>query len=94
MTFGSMLADTLLAVEFLGTKSEVDSLAFLGTRLSALVTSAAANGFDRGPVGLWEPAQDREDYFCEVSRAASIRDLKRELQNGLSTHQTKERVLT
>jgi hypothetical protein len=86
VTFESMLADTLVAVEFLGTKSEVDSLAFLGTRLSALIASAAAKWFDGAPVALWEPALDPGDYFREVFRAASIRDL-RELQDGLSTRQ-------
>lgn len=85
VTFESMLGDTLEAVEFLESYSNVDSLAFLGTRLSALVASAAAKRFDGAPVALWEPALDPEDYFREVFRAASIRDLKRELQDGPST---------
>jgi hypothetical protein len=88
LTFESMLADTLAAVDFLGTRCEADGLAFLGTRLSALVASAAAKGFDRAPVALWEPVLDPEDYFREVFRAASIRDLKRELKNDVPTGQS------
>jgi alpha/beta superfamily hydrolase len=88
VTFESMLGDTLEAVEFLGTHSDVDSLAFLGTRLSALIASAAAKRFDGAPIVLWQPALDPEDYFREVFRAASIRDLKRELKNDVSTGQT------
>jgi len=86
VTLESMLVDTLAAVEFLETKSHVDSLAFLGTRLGVLVASAAAKRFDRAPLALWEPALDPEDYFREVFRAASIRELKRK-QNGSSTRQ-------
>lgn len=76
VTFGSMLEDTMAAVDLLRAKSSVGHVAFMGTRLGALPAASAAAGSDGSPVVLWEPALDPVDHFREILRAARIRDLK------------------
>jgi hypothetical protein len=75
LRFAPMLEDALAAVELLRSRSSVDRVAFLGTRLGALIAASAASGSE-APVALWEPVLDPVHHFREILRAARIRDLK------------------
>ncbi len=75
LSFESMLEDALASRDLLRRRTGVDRIAFLGTRLGALV-AAAAQSEARGALALWEPVLDPVDYFREIFRVASVRDLK------------------
>jgi hypothetical protein len=51
-------------------------VAFLGTRVGALVAAAAGRDAD-APLVLWEPAADGAGYWREAFRAQRVRDLTR-----------------
>jgi alpha/beta superfamily hydrolase len=76
VTFDSMSMDAVVAADHLVERAGVDQVAFLGTRLAALIAATAAARSDEAPLILWEPALDAETYFREIARNALIRDLK------------------
>jgi pimeloyl-ACP methyl ester carboxylesterase len=75
-TFESMLEDTLAAVERLRTATGVAGIAFAGTRLGALIASAAASEFQGAPLVVWEPVAHAKRYFNDIFRARSIGDYR------------------
>jgi hypothetical protein len=76
LTLGSMRDDALAAASPLAARLKGPSrLAFVGTRLGALV--AASAGGDGAPLALWEPALDGDRYFREIFRLSLMRSLRR-----------------
>jgi hypothetical protein len=74
MSFDSMLADTFAATDLLQRNCRVLNVAYLGTRLAAVVAAAAARA--RGAVLVaWEPVLDPAAYFREIVRHALMRDV-------------------
>jgi hypothetical protein len=72
VTFERLCADATVAGDRLRERTGVDQLAFLGTRLGALVAAATSSG----PLVLWEPVLDARTYFREAFRARRMRELK------------------
>jgi predicted acylesterase/phospholipase RssA len=68
----------------------VTRVAFLGTRLGALVAGAMAGRRDGAPLGLWEPVLDGSQYFREVFRAGFMADLR---QGGGGAAPSEEEVV-
>lgn len=81
LSFETMLIDTLAASERLRRLAGVTSLAFLGTRVGALVAAAAAAELDAVALALWDPVVDPSGYLREVLRAR----LMSELAGGATT---------
>jgi len=73
--FTSMVEDAVAAARRLRTERGVEQVAFLGTRLGALVAAAAAREVPASPVVLWEPVVDPATYFEEVFRYKLIQDV-------------------
>ncbi len=76
MTYGSMLEDALAGADRLRMEAGVARLAFVGTRVGALVAAAAAARFERAPLLLWEPVMDADDYVLEIVRAERLSQLR------------------
>jgi alpha/beta superfamily hydrolase len=76
VTFDSIASDAIAATNHLEERASVDRVAFLGTRLAAMIAAATAARSDNAPLILWEPALDAQTYFREVARNRLIRDLK------------------
>lgn len=75
-TFSSMRDDALTAADQLQHRSGIAEIAFVGTRIGAMVAGAAASRMGDAPLVLWEPVVAPERYFREAFRASLIRDLK------------------
>ena len=76
LTFDSLVEDAKMALEQVEVLTQNQPLAFMGTRLGALVASVPA-GYRRGaPVILWEPSGSARQYFRAVMRAGIVRGLK------------------
>lgn len=73
--FPGMLADTLGATESFQSDTGVRQLAFVGTRVGALVAAATARRLGPAALVLWEPILRADRYFREVFRARLMRDL-------------------
>jgi pimeloyl-ACP methyl ester carboxylesterase len=71
-----MIEDAEAATEHLVDRTGVTRVAFLGTRVGALVAGAMAGRRDRAPLALWEPVLDGSQYFREVFRAGFMADLR------------------
>ncbi len=67
----SMLDDLADAVAHLRSRTGVERLALVGTRLGALVASVGNAGGD--PIALWEPVVDATRYYREVGRFGLMR---------------------
>lgn len=72
-TFQSMSEDARLVVSELVAEA---SVAFVGTRLGALVAAKAAAAFEGAPLALAEPVTDAAHFYREGFRARMMRDLK------------------
>jgi alpha/beta superfamily hydrolase len=70
-----MVEDAAAAAGHLTERTGVTRLAFLGTRLGALVAAATARRDGAAPLVLWEPVVEGTRYFTEVFRAGSMADL-------------------
>lgn len=77
ITFDSMLADADEAAAWLRARSGVETLAFLGTRLSAMTALAVAAARSGAPVVLWDPVVDGDRYFQELFRFRKMSLLSR-----------------
>ena len=77
LTFASMVSDAARAIERLQQASEVDDIAILGTRFSALVAAAAGRVLPGAPIALWEPVLSPSRFFRDGLRARSVYHLKR-----------------
>jgi alpha/beta superfamily hydrolase len=75
-TFESMVDDARRAAEHLTERARLDEVAFLGTRVGALVAAAAVERGDT-PLALWEPVVDIDRYFRDCFRARLMSELKR-----------------
>lgn len=73
VSFATMCEDARDAASQLRARSGVGEVAFLGTRLGALVSAAASSD---EPVILWEPSVSGARYFREAFRARMVRELK------------------
>lgn len=82
MTFDAMVADALVAARVLSERTGVTSIGFLGTRLGALVAAKAASELNGGPIVLWEPPFDMNQYYREIFRARMIGLVKRGRQSA------------
>jgi alpha/beta superfamily hydrolase len=85
-----MIEDAEVAMEHLVGRTGVTRVAFLGTRLGALVAGAMAGRRDGAPVTLWEPVLDGSQYFREVFRAGFMADLR---QGGRGVAPSEEEVV-
>jgi pimeloyl-ACP methyl ester carboxylesterase len=72
----SMVEDAAAATEHFRRRTGVRRLAFLGTRVGALVASAVARLHPDAPLALWEPVLSGSQYFREVFRASFMGELK------------------
>ena len=82
VTFETMCEDAGAATARLMEKAGVESVAFMGTRLGAMVAATAAAGFERSPLVLWDPILESGSYFKEMFRARIMSDLKRRARTG------------
>jgi pimeloyl-ACP methyl ester carboxylesterase len=85
LTYESMCEDAGAAAERLIEKTGVRSVAFMGTRLGAMVAARVAAQFGRAPVVLWDPILESGSYFKEMFRARIMSDLKRRARAGDTT---------
>ena len=77
LDFTTMQEDALAAAEHLTARSGAPRLAFVGTRLGALVAAASARSCGAGrPLALWEPALTGARYYREAFRARLVRELR------------------
>lgn len=76
LSIESMIEDAEAAAQHMLGRTGVDRVAFLGTRLGALVAAAVAGRHGEAPLALWEPVLDGTDYFREVFRAGFMADLR------------------
>ena len=76
LTFESMKADALTAAARLAEQVDVAATAFVGTRLGAIVATAAAAEHGAAPLILWEPVLEGRRYFREAWRARAIFGIK------------------
>jgi acetyl esterase/lipase len=76
VTFDSIAGDAMAATDHLVERTAARPIAFLGTRLGAMIAAATASRSGGGPLILWEPALDGRSYFRQVARNGLIRDLK------------------
>lgn len=77
LSFAGLVDDAVAAAETLRTRTGVSQVAFVGTRLGALVAAGAAARFEGAPMVLWEPPLNLQRYFTEVFRARVIGMFKR-----------------
>ena len=89
LSFESMVEDAHAAVAHFRSRTVVDRVAFLGTRLSALVAATVARDHPGAPVALWEPVAGGDQYFRDVFRAGFVTGLKR----GRTTPPSTEEVI-
>ena len=75
ITFDSLREDVQEAATFLADQTAVSRLAFVGTRLGALI--AAAGAPDHAPLVAWEPVLKGDRYFRQVFRLVLMRSLKK-----------------
>jgi pimeloyl-ACP methyl ester carboxylesterase len=75
-TMESMVSDALAAASELGSDINDRPIAFLGTRVGAVVAAAAAARFPGAPVAMWEPTADTRKYWREAFRARLMYELK------------------
>ena len=76
LTFDSLVEDAQIALEQLEVLTQKEPVAFLGTRLGALVASVPAGRRRGAPVILWEPSGSARQHFRAVMRAGIVRGLK------------------
>jgi alpha/beta superfamily hydrolase len=76
VSIDGMVEDAAAAADRLIDRTGVARLAFLGTRLGALVAGAMARRHEGSPLALWEPVVDGTQYFREVFRAGFMADLR------------------
>lgn len=76
VSIDGMIEDAAAAADHLIERTGVTRLAFLGTRLGAVVAGAMARRHDGAPLALWEPVVDGTQYFREVFRAGFMADLR------------------
>lgn len=94
LTTDTMLEDASAATTLLVQRFPGTPIGFCGTRLGAVVASAAAAGYPGCPLALWEPVVDGRRYMQEVLRAGMVRDLQdgagdgRETDDGLGELRT------
>ena len=69
-TLETMAEDALTAAERLTDKTGADRLGFVGTRLGAFVSAAAARRHGSAPLSLWEPVVDPR--FTSAMRCARV----------------------
>ena len=86
MTFAQMVDDTTTVARDLQATCGGLPIAFVGTRLGALVAASAAAAFPGTPLVLWEPPIDMARYYNEILRARMIGLLK----SGQRSASTKE----
>jgi pimeloyl-ACP methyl ester carboxylesterase len=87
ITFESLRDDAVDAAAFLAERTGVSRVAFVGTRLGALIAAAAAP--DHAPIVWWEPILEGDRYFRQVFRLVLMRSLKK----GEGAPASAERVL-
>lgn len=76
ISFESLRTDALAAVERLTQHTQVSGVAFLGTRLGALVAASVAAEFTEAPLVLWDPVIAGARYFREVFRYRILHELR------------------
>jgi len=69
--FDTMRDDARRATERLVEVTGVGTLAFLGTRLGAMVAAAVARAYPAAPIAFWDPVFSADSYIGEVSAGAS-----------------------
>jgi hypothetical protein len=84
VTFESMVTDALAAAERVRRTSR--TVAFVGTRVGAIVAAAAAALLNDVPLALWEPVLEMESYFRDAFRGGLIHELKK----GVGERRTRE----
>jgi pimeloyl-ACP methyl ester carboxylesterase len=72
ITFGSLQDDCLAAAEFLRDQTDVSTVSFVGSRVGALVASAAAARQANSRLVLWEPIVDPARYVREAERSMAM----------------------
>jgi hypothetical protein len=65
MSFASLVEDAHRAADLLRERCGIDRIAFLGTRVGALVAARVAREIDDAPVALWQPVIDPRRYVDE-----------------------------
>jgi hypothetical protein len=81
----SLVRNSRAAADNIAQLSGQDRVAFVGTRLGAVVATAAAP--PTAPLVLWEPVIDTRRYFRDVLRSNLMRDLKQQRTGGPTTAQ-------
>jgi pimeloyl-ACP methyl ester carboxylesterase len=82
LAFDGMVADAGTVGRFVRELVNSPSVAYLGTRLGALVAAAASAAGGAAPLALWEPVIRPTAYFREAFMASTIRDVKRDVEGG------------
>jgi len=76
LTYEGLCHDADRARAHLIDTAGVERVAFLGTRLGALVAARAAGPHEGAPLVLWEPTMTARQYFREAFRAARITSIR------------------
>ena len=76
ITFETMKADALAAVERLVDETGVSRVGFAGARFGGLVAASVAADHEGSPLALIEPALEAKRFFREAWRATLIRDVQ------------------
>lgn len=72
VTYGRMVEDAVAAGDVLRKSGDIDTMAFLGIRIGALVAASVAAKLDDAPLVFWDPILRGKDYFTEAFRALAI----------------------
>jgi len=76
-TFDSLREDVETATARLVETTGVDRLAFVGTRLGAVVAALAARKLGGVALAMWEPVLNADRYFREIFRGHLVSGLKK-----------------
>ena len=85
VTLRSLVDDAVLALDHLRTRTGVDRIGLVGSRLGGLVTAAVASTLEEAPLVLWEPVLRSDTYVREAIRSKMISSLSSAPQDKLSS---------
>jgi hypothetical protein len=85
--FDTMREDARLAVEVVRDLVGSSPLAFVGTRVGAVIAAATAADVGGAPMALWDPVVEPDRYFREVFRARLMMELKQGIAKGSGTQE-------
>ncbi len=74
ISFASMCEDAARASTFLRECVPIERMAYMGTRVGALVTGSIAES--AAPIALWHPTMTGRAFFREAARARRMTDLR------------------